>query len=174
MKFRLASPSYLTFDSIYSLKRSARLLQSPSLAVKCRTQSKTRAERFDNHPIHVKLNVSPVKCFSYRWERRPCCLALVSEPLQPVETELPWCRLKVPLSTPFTLWPRCARALVWIWTVWVWMYAGWPCRIHRRCLAASQYLLSDSPGTFYIFASFGCSVLTVDKRRENPDPTWRR
>lgn len=54
------------------------------------------------------------------------------------------------------------------------MYAGWPCRIHRRCLAASQYLLSDSPGTFYIFASFGCSVLTVDKRRENPDPTWRR
>ena len=117
------------------------------------------AERFDNHPYTSSVTYHLWRCFSYRWEARPYCLAHVSEPLQPVKTELPWCRLKVPPFLPLSLFDLdvcvcvcvCAHAFMWIWTVRVWICTGWSCLIHRRFWLRAKTFCPESPGTFYIF-----------------------
>lgn len=102
-----------------------------------RKQPEIKAERFDKY--HYMSSLMYHLCLSYRWEGK-YCPAQAPELLQPVKTELPWCRLKVfPLLSLFTLWPRCVRALVWIWAVWLLMYAGWSCLI--RWMWANTFCL---------------------------------
>ena len=93
---------------MFSLKLcSARLLQSPSLA-QTENAVKNKGCKVWQPPDMSSLMYYLWVCFSYIRVRRPCCLARVSEPLQSVKPELPWCRLKVLLSSLFTFWPTCA------------------------------------------------------------------